>query len=373
MTRVIKAAQPFFNERYKRAMVKDFEKILSSRRLIFGPFTSRFEHSFAKYHKRRHAIALHSCSAALEITLRYIKVKGFEVIAPTNTFVATAFAVLRSGGRLVLCDAEPEYCGLSLSALKGKVTKKTKAVIVVHIGGYMVPWLSEIKEFCNKRSIVLIEDVAHAHGARLNGKLAGTFGMAGCFSFYPTKVMTSGVGGCIVTDDKGLFKFAKSLRHFGEGKHLGDIKHEGSNWIMDEFRAVVAYYQLMGLPENLKKRRQIAEWYREELKDVKGICPVSVQKTQEPAYYRFLAFLEPEYKKGNVLKSLINRYNIEVGSLYDPPVHRQPYFTKEFRYRTRDFSVAEKSLSKQIAFPMHPGLTRRDISHIAGSLRKALA
>lgn len=372
MNRVIRAAQPFFNEKYKKRIAGDIDKILSSGRLIFGPFTSRFEEAFSRYHKCSHAIAVHSCSAALEITLRYIDVKGFEVIVPTNTFVATAFAVLRSGGKLVLCDIESEYCGLSLSVLKTKITSKTKAVIIVHIGGYMVPWLTEIKEFCKKKSIVLIEDVAHAHGARLDGKLAGTFGIAGCFSFYPTKIMTSGVGGCILTDDARLAGFARSLRHFGEGKGLGDIRHEGCNWIMDEFRAVIAYYQLMALSGNLKKRRQIAGWYSEEFRGIKGICPVKVQRTQEPAYYRFLSFLELGHKKGSVLKSLRKDYYIEAGSLYDPPVHRQPYFSREFHYRPKDFPVAEEVLSRQIAFPMHPSLTHEDISYIAKALKETL-
>lgn len=369
----IKAAQPFFNKKCKKSIISDFGKILSSKRLIFGPFTSRFEEAFSGYHRCKYAVAVHSCSAALEIVLRYVGVQGFEVIVPTNTFVATAFSVLRSGGKLVLCDIEPEYYGLPLKELKNKITKRTKAIIVVHIGGYMVPWLPEIKEFCNKSSIVLIEDVAHAHGAMLDGKLAGTFGLAGCFSFYPTKVMTSGVGGCILTNDGKLARFAKSLRHFGEGKNLGDIIYEGTNWIMDEFRAVLAYYQLIALSENLRKRSDIAKWYLEEFEQIEGgIYPVRIQKTQEPAYYRFLSFLGSEYKKADVLKSLREDYGIEGGSLYDPPVHCQPYFSKNFRYKSKDFCVAEKALARQIAFPMHAELTRKDIHYIARALKEIL-
>ena len=369
---MIKSAQPFFSEVHKRKIKKDFDRVLSSGRLIFGPFTSRFEEAFSRYHKRSYAVAVHSCSAALEITLRYVGVKGFEVIVPTNTFVATAFSVLRAGGRLVLSDSEPEYYGLALSALEKRVTPKTRAVIVVHIGGYMVPWLPEIKKFCNKKSIALIEDVAHGHGARLDGKLAGTFGIAGCFSFYPTKIMTSGVGGCILTDNEGLARFARSLRHFGEGNGLGDIRYEGSNWIMDEFRAVVAYYQLIALSENLEKRREIAKWYSQELEGIEGIHGLRIQKTQEPAYYRFLSFLGPGYTKANILKSLREDYGIEAGSLYDPPVHRQPYFKKSFRYKPVDFSVSEQALPKQIALPMHPGLRRKDIHRIAKALKEIL-
>ncbi len=369
----IKAAQPFFNKKCKKNIISDFGKILSSKRLIFGPFTRRFEEAFSRYHRCKYTVAVHSCSAALEIVLRYAGVKGFEVIVPTNTFVATAFSVLRSGGKLVLCDIEPEYYGLPLKELKNKITKKTRAIIVVHIGGYIAPWLPKIKEFCNKNSIALIEDVAHAHGAMLDGKLAGTFGLAGCFSFYPTKVMTSGVGGCILTNDGRLAGFAKSLRHFGEGKNLGDIIYEGTNWIMDEFRAVLAYYQLIALSENLRKRSDIAKWYLEEFECIEGgIYPIRIQKTQEPAYYRFLSFLGPEYKKAGVLKSLREDYGIEAGSLYDPPVHSQPYFSKNFRYKPKDFCVAEKALARQIAFPMHPELTRKDIHYIARALKEIL-
>jgi len=372
MNKTIKAAQPFFNEKYKKRIMSDFDSVLSSGRLIFGPFTTRFEEAFARYHKRRYAIAVHSCSAALEITLRYINVKDFEVIVPTNTFVATAFAVLRSGGKLVLCDIESEYCGLSLLALKSKITSKTRAVIVVHIGGYMVPWLSEIKEFCDKNSIVLIEDVAHAHGAKLDEKLAGTFGLAGCFSFYPTKIMTSGVGGCILTDDEKLARFSKSLRHFGEGGGLGDIVNEGANWIMDEFRAVVAYYQLQALPENIKKRQDIAKWYEDEFAEIKGIYSVGIRQGQKPAYYRFISYLDDKYDKIGILSALRDRFKIEAGTLYDPPVHKQPYFSRQFSYNPGDFSVSEKTLAKQIAFPMHTRLSRKDIGYIAKALREIM-
>ena len=372
MTSIIKAAQPFFSEKHKKLIMSDFEKILSSKRLIFGQFTERFEQAFAGYHKKKYAVAVHSCSAALEITLRYIGVEGFDVMVPTNTFVATAFSVLKSKGNLILCDIDRDYYGLTLPEIKARVTKKTKAVIVVHIGGYIAPWIPEIRNFCDKRSIFLIEDAAHAHGAKLDGKMAGTFGLAGCFSFYPTKIMTSGVGGCILTDDKKLAGFARSLRHFGEGKGLGDIKHEGDDWIMDEFRAVLAYYQLTDLSENLKKRRCLADWYREDLGRVRGIRTLDPQKTQDPAYYRFLAFLEKGLDKKRILNALRDKYGIEAGSLYDPPIHRQPYFFKKFGFKPEDFPIAEKRLSEQIAFPMHPGMVRRDIEYTARVLMEIL-
>lgn len=369
---MIKAAQPYFDRSSREKIQRDIDKVMATGVLIFGQFTERFEQSFATYQGKKYAVAVHSCSAALEIVLKYCGIEGKEVIVPTNTFVATAFAALKAGGKLILSDIEPEYYGLDMRTIEKAVSHRTKAVVVVHIGGYMAPWLPEIEQYCRQNSLVLIEDAAHAHGASFKGKRAGSFGLAGCFSFYPTKVMTSGVGGCIVTDDKNLAEYSKSLRHFGARKNLGDIAWDGSDWLMDEFRAVIAYYQLKALPKMLAKRRQIADWYRQELKEIPHLVVPTIKESEDPAYYRFFVKLSPNISKQKIIAKFRTEHNIKIGTLYDPPVHRQPYFSEKFKYSDRRFAGAEKALNSQLALPVHPQLKREDIQSIAAAFREAL-
>lgn len=366
---MIKAAKPFFREEDRSAIAGELKEVIKTGRLIFGPYTARFEKAFASSAGTKYSVALSSCSAALETVLRYIGVEDKEVVVPTNTFVATAFAVLKAGARPVLCNIEEEFYSMSPESLKAKVTKKTKAVIAVHIGGYISPRFDEIKSFCKKKGLILIEDAAHAHGASFKGRAAGSMSLAGCFSFYPTKVMTSGVGGAITTDDNRLYEYAKSMRHFGQGKDLGDIVREGNDWLMDELRAVVAYHQLMALKENLGKRRQIAGWYDKAFEDIKGVSVFSVHREHRPAYYRYLISLDSGIDKDIAVKKLREDFEIEAGTLYDPPVHRQPFFKNDKRIDRKGLEGSDRLLKKQISLPMHPGLSKKDIEFIAKALR----
>ena len=192
LPRRIHSSHPVFTD--IPAILQDIGQVLTSGRLMLGPYLEQFEQAFAQLVGCRYAIGVSSCTTALEITLRYLGIEGAEVVVPTNTFIATANAVIYAGGTPVLTDISPDTLCLDPVNLRSALSGKTKAVVLVHLAGMMTPDLPQIHAMCQERGIALIEDCAHAHGATFAGVHAGATGLAGCFSFYPTKLMTTGNG-----------------------------------------------------------------------------------------------------------------------------------------------------------------------------------
>ncbi len=191
------------------------EKILRSDSIGEGRYVNEFENKFANLTNAKHAIAVTSGTAALEIALNTIGVDGKNVIMPSNTFFATSVAVTNAGGHITLVDSEIENFSICPIHLRTKITKNTGAVIIVHIGGIISKNIREIKEICDQYSVPLIEDAAHAHCSNYDGLHAGTIGDIGCFSFFPTKVMTTGEGGMITTNSDSIADKVRSLKNFG--------------------------------------------------------------------------------------------------------------------------------------------------------------
>ena len=266
----ISGSFPYFSEDSLNAISNQIRLMLKSGRLTDGPYAQEFEKKFAEYNNVKYAVAVNSGTAALDIALRYYKLQGKEVIVPTNTFVSTPNSVIFAGGKPVFADMNPDTLGIDVEDVKRKVTEKTAGVIVVHIAGLLCPQINELKEFCEQKGLFLLEDSAHAHGATLDGRKAGTFGDVGCFSFYPTKVMTSGEGGMIITNNEILADQAKILRTCGQNAHR-DVVMLGHNWRLNELNAIVGINQLEHLEEFLNKRNQVAGWYEETLSGLKAL------------------------------------------------------------------------------------------------------
>jgi len=195
----VPAAKIHFSEEDRKRVLKQVDGILESGQLTLGKYTREFEEEFAKYVGVKYAVAVNSGTSALEIPLRALDVQGFSVIVLTNTFFATPASVIHAGGKVIFADMTENLC-LDPDSVKKKIQKDTKGIILVHIGGVVPPQIKEIQEICHEHNLFLIEDAAHAHDSTLNGRQAGTFVDAAAFSFYPTKVMTSGEGGMIVTN-----------------------------------------------------------------------------------------------------------------------------------------------------------------------------
>ena len=363
----ISGSFPYFSEDSLNAITDQIRLMLKSGRLTDGPYAQEFEKKFAEYNNVKYAVAVNSGTAALDVALRYYKLQGKEVIVPTNTFVSTPNSVIFAGGKPVFADMNPDTLGIDVDDVKRKVTEKTAGVIVVHIAGLLCPQINELKEFCEQKGLFLIEDSAHAHGAMLDGQKAGTFGDAGCFSFYPTKVMTSGEGGMIITNNEALADEARVLRTCGQNAHR-DVVMLGHNWRLNELNAIVGINQLEHLEEFLAKRNQVAGWYEETLSGIKGIELFKVASNSRHSYYKYPLKLADGIDRSKIAVLLKDKYAIETGHVYYPPCHMQPYYKETFGTKEGDLPNSERVLKQVLCLPMHVGLTGENVKYIGESL-----
>lgn len=366
MKRELSVAKPFFPDKPK--ILEGLGRILESGRLMNGPFGQAFEAEFARVMNASHAAAVNSCTTALEIVLRYINVADGEVIVPTNTFLASPNAVLFAGGKPVLADIKANTYFLDPQEVLKRITSKTKAVIAVHIAGIVPREIEEIREICRQKHLFLIEDCAHAVGAAYNGKMAGTFGFAGCFSFYPTKIMTTGSGGMILTEDPGLIRFAQSVRVHGAGAGLTDIVHVGNDWFLDEMRCCMGMNQLEHLGEFLRRRRRVAACYDELLRKTDLIVKLPLDPLSEHAYYKYPVQVNADIDVPDVKRIFPEKYGFELESVYWPTCHLQPVYRKRFGFAEGDFPVAESVMSKQVTLPLHIDISDEDAAYAVDCL-----
>lgn len=356
----VAGARPLFPEDQLPDVLKEIGDVLRGGRLILGPKTKLLEEAWAKRVGTKHAVAVSSCTAALEIAYRHACVQGREVVVPTNTFVATANAAVAAGGRVVFADMDPDDYSADADDVARRVTEETAAVVVVHIAGFLNKGLEALRHLCRERKIRLIEDCAHAHGASVDGREAGSLGDVGCFSLYPTKILTCGVGGVLTTDDDDLATFARSLRHHGQGESLESIVNAGNDWMMDEVRAVLARAQLDKLDEFLAARRRVAAVYDERLASEGRVTLPKLAGGTQPAYYKYPVVLREGIHRDAVRSRMLERYRIEIGALYSPPCHLMPVFRSSLGTGPGQLPNAERLLPQQLCLPMHAALSVED-------------
>jgi perosamine synthetase len=352
------------------AITTQLRELLETRSfLTLGSHVAQFEAAFADRHGARFGCATNSGTAALEAILRALEVDGGEVILPTNTFAATAFAVLRAGARPVFADIGTDMT-LDPDDTVARVTSATRAAITVHIGGLVSRATDALVEACDDRSIPLVEDAAHAHGSALDGRPAGTFGVAGAFSFFSTKVMTTGEGGMVVSSDPRIDEVARLLRD--QAKVAGGNHHEavGHNWRMTEVQAILGMRQLARLDEFIARRQKIAARYDEVLTDITGLEPLEVPDGAEHNFYKYIAFVRDQQPE-DLRRRLAERHSVSLGGyVYDTPLHEQPVFRD---FREGRLPVAEELCRSHICPPIYPSLTDEQIDHVAAALRTEVA
>jgi len=358
-------AFPYFPESDIEEIIKETRDILvGNKMLTMGENVQKFEKEFASYCKTSYAVATNSCTSALEISLSSLNLTNEdEVIVPVQTFIATGSSVLRSGAKIVFCDVDDDFL-LDFEFMKKLINKNTKAVIIVHFAGMISKEILKIREYLKDRNIVLIEDSAHAHGATFGELKAGNIGDIGCFSFYSTKIMTTGEGGMITTNNKEIYEKCASIRNRGM-----DINYEGelfinlgSNHRVTEFQALLGIYQLKRLEEFLEHRNKIANIYKEELSSLidKGVVRIQVPaKNSRHAYWRFIVFLN-NHNRDEIFEKL-NSLNIKSDAPYFPLLHNQPVFS----HIKKDKMLNAERLSKtHISLPIHMLITEDDARFI---------
>lgn len=369
----IPAAKIYFPEEDRKALLTQIDAILKSGQLTLGGYTKKFEEEFAKYIGTKYAAAVNSGTSALEIILRALDIAGSSVVVPTNTFFATPASVIHAGGRVIFADITDDLC-LSPTSLKKAIKKDTKAVITVHIGGLISSQIAEIQQICQEQGLFLIEDAAHAHGSTLNGKKAGSLGMAAAFSFYPTKVMTSGEGGMITTNDEKIYQRALVFRDQGKAGFLGNVHTEmGYNWRMSEVHAAIGLSQFGRLEEFITNRRKIALVYDEELAKIDGITLLKTPAGTRSNYYKYAAVLKDGIDRAALKKELKEKYSVSLsGEVYELPCHLQPVFKDSYGSNGGELSVAEDLCQRHICLPVFATMTDEEAGYVVNSLKGVL-
>ncbi len=364
-------AAVYFPEEDRAWILARIDECLASGRLTLGDNGAELEKAFAEMCGVRYAVAVNSGTSALEIILRSIGVEGREVVVPTNTFYATAGAVLHAGGRARFADCEPDSFALDVDSLRSELGPQTAAVILVHIGGIITPRISEIRAICQGAGVPLIEDAAHAHGCTLQGQAAGSFGRAAAFSFYPTKVMTSGEGGMIITDDEAIYKEALVYRDQGkEGFTTNFHTRLGYNWRLSEPHAIIGLAQLRRLDEFIERRAEIAAVYDAGLPALaprlKAVRPSPGSRCN---YYKYIVLLEG-IDRGALKKAMREEFDVGLsGEVYETPCHLQPVFASA---SAGPLTKAEKLCANHICLPVSVKMTGDDARYVLQSLERSI-
>lgn len=368
--RKITVAEPFFSDKDRELIHREIELILDGS-LSMGPNVKSFESEFADRVGTKYAIAMNSCTSTLEAALLAKGAAGREVIVPAETFIATGMAVHLIGGFPVFAEISESTLCLDLEDVKRRVTARTAGIILVHFAGRITHEIAEFRAFCDKNELFLIEDAAHAPGARFGGQEAGSFGDAGCFSFYPTKVITSGEGGMLTTNDEVVAAFARSYQNRGRDMSVPDEQYitVGRNVRMTEMSALLGRVQLSHLSEFLDRRREISTIYSRLLSDHPLITLLLPNAIENSSYWKIPLLLDAKIDRLKVT-NLMNDSGITVDWTYQPAVHLQPVFLELFGTAPGDLPVTERILSRHLCLPCHPRMTDADTSFVAGTLLK---
>jgi dTDP-4-amino-4,6-dideoxygalactose transaminase len=370
-------ARPTFPVDDRAAIAKMVEESLATGSLTLGPNTARLEEAFAARHAVAHAVAVSSGTAALEIALRALAGSGPEglggrtVVVPANTFFATAAAVMHAGGVPRFADIDPATFALSPATVEPVLDESCAGVVIVHIGGFVSPDTAALADLCRARGMWLLEDAAHAHGAAFAGRAAGSIGDAGAFSFYPTKVITSGEGGMITTADEAMRDEARIYRDQGKAGFLGgDHVRLGYAWRMSELHAAVGVVQMARLDEFVAVRRRIAALYDEALAGIPGITPVLAPEGSEPNYYKYLAVLDEGIERAALKKALREQHAVGMsGEVYASPLHHQPIFAD---LPAGPLPVSEDFCARHVCLPVHNDMADSEAEQVIDGLRAVL-
>ena len=290
--RKIPALRLSYSKEEKNDITKGVNEILNSGFLTMGEKVTQFERLFAEFVGVKYAVAVNSGTSALEIPLRALNVEGKSIIIPTNTFMATPLAALHAGAKVIFADVSRESLSIDPKEIEKNIIDGTVGVIIVHIGGIISPEWNKIKKICESNGLFILEDAAHAHGATIDGQMAGSLGTAGSFSFYPTKIVNTAEGGMITTDDEDIYKLCLILREHGKTDPNFDIHSElGYNWRFSEFHALLGLQQMKKLPWMLSERRRLASIYDELIKEVHDVIAIELSDNIESSYYKYILFL----------------------------------------------------------------------------------
>lgn len=367
-------------EFYKHSIGKEEkEKVLECLDGIFlttGSYVAEFEEQFASYLDLKYAVGLSSCTAALHLSLLALGIgEGDEVITTPMTFIATATAIMHTGAKPVFVDVEPGTALIDPKRIQNAITERTKVIIPVHLYGQMCD-MRRIRAIADKYNLKIVEDAAHCIEGKRDGVGPGQLGDIACFSFYATKNITSGEGGAIATNDKGLAKKVRILRLHGMSKEAAnryggryqhwDMVECGWKYNMDNIQAAILLPQLARIDEYWEKRHVLYSEYVKHLATIPEVDFPELLSNAKSAYHLLTIWVDPS-RRDEILRQL---GEAGVGAAVNyRAIHLLTYFRKNFGFKERDFPVAEQIGKRTISLPFYVKLQSDDVQTIAGKLR----
>jgi len=367
---------PLFEPWISKEDVKQMISTLKKPQLTDGPILRELELKFSKFVDSKYAIGVSNGTSALQLSLISLGIgNGDEVIIPDMTFVATANAVINCGAKPILVDIDSTM-NISIESIKKAITKKTKAIIPVHFAGLSCE-MNAILKISKQKKIDIVEDCAHSLGTYYKNKHVGTFGKTGCFSFYPTKNITSIEGGMVITNSQKIARKIESLRNHGLTKNLiqrnkntkpwiYDIKKPGYNYRLDELRSSLALSQLSRIDQIAKKRINAAKYYSSKLKDQKGVEIVNLMNTNNHVFHLYIIRIKRRFGiSRDQLHEKLFKKGIKT-TVHYKPLHLFSYL--------KDNQIVGKFQNSNIAYkecitlPLFPTISKKQQDYVIQSI-----
>jgi dTDP-4-amino-4,6-dideoxygalactose transaminase len=359
---MIPIAKPLIGEKE----IEEVVNVLKSGMIAQGPRVAEFEEKFAEYVGVDYAVATSSGTTALHLAMLAAGVgKDDEVITTPFSFAATGNCVLYVGARPVFVDIDPQTYNIDPAKIEDAVTDKTRAILPVHLYGQPAE-MAEINRIATDNDLVVIEDAAQAHGALYNGQKTGSLGEMGCFSFYPTKNMTTSEGGIITTDNQEMAGRARILRAHGERERYSHVVL-GYNFRMTDIAAAIGLVQLEKLDDFNAKRLENAEYLTEHIKEIPGIEHPYVLEGVRHVFHQYT--IRVGGGKRDEFMKFLNENGIGTGIHYPIPIYKQKLY-QDLKF-SADCQEAEKAAKEVLSIPVHPDLSVEDVEKIVSVLSEA--
>lgn len=358
---MIPVYRPYLGKKERKYMLDAFDSTWISSK---GKYIDEFEKKFAKYIGAKYAIGANNGTTALHLALAALGIgPGDEVIVPTFTYIASVNAIAYTGAKPVFIDSSPDYWNLDPNLIEKRITKKTKAIMAVHLYGHPAD-MSSILKIAKKYKLFVVEDAAESHGAEYKGKKVGSLGTISSFSFFGNKVITTGEGGMVLTNDKKLAEKCIHLRGQGvspKKTYWHDVV--GFNYRMTNLVAAIGLGQLEKISKVLKMKRKIAKEYTKRLKNIPEVICQGEEKWAKNVFWMY-SILVPRAKRDKLI-DFLKKYDIETRPFFYPAHVMPPYKEKSGKY-----PVAEMLGASGINLPSFPELTISEINKITSKIKE---
>src|SRR3990167_1330221 len=373
---------PYGHQSIDESDIQVVIKVLKADRITQGPEIDKFENALAKFVGAKYAVATSSGTAALHAACIACGItQGDEVIVPTLSFIASANCVLYCGGKPVLVDIYPDTLTINVEEVERKITKKTKALIAVDFAGHPAHW-DKLKKLAQDHKLILIDDASHALGSKYRRKPIGSIANLTVFSFHPVKIITTGEGGAVTTNNRKLYEKILSLRHHGIIKNRGSSKKRGGwfyqinelgyNYRMTDIQGALGISQLKKIDEFIEKRREIWQKYNKSFDDIRGLTLPIEKKGSFCAWHLYPVRFNQEVL-GIDRKVIFEKLQTEgLGvQVHYIPIHMHDLYRKRFGYKAGDFPVAEQYYKEVLSLPLFPKMANAEINFVVKTLKDA--